>query len=83
MKMKYRVRPTGVPDDMRAFKEVRAVPLRDELQKYLKDSGEAPRTEQGMFGTQTNSWLDDRVNEVLKKMAKVPTWDCERATQEA
>ena len=39
MKMKYRVRPTGVPDDMRAFKEVRAVPLMDELQKYLKDSG--------------------------------------------
>ena len=83
MKMKYRVRPTGVPDDMRAFKEVRAVPLMDELQKYLKDSGEAPRTEQGMFGTQTNSWLDPQVNEVLKKMAKVPTWDCERATQEA
>ena len=39
---------------MLAFKEVRAVPLMDEVQKHLKDSGEAPRTEQGMFGTQTN-----------------------------
>ena len=36
-----------------------------------------------MFGTQTNSWLDPQVNEVLKTMSKVPTWDCERATQEA
>ena len=59
------------------------MPLMDELQKYLKDSGEAPRTEQDMFETQTNSWLDHQVNEVLKKMAKVATWNCERATQEA
>ena len=59
------------------------MPVMDELQKYLKHSGEAPRTEQGMFGTQTNSWLDPQGNEVLKKMAKVPTLDCERATGEA